>query len=71
MYQREGNKIIFTHTGVPKEFEGKGVGTALAKTALNFARDHNLEVVPLCPFIRSYIERHEEYRSLVKDPNFK
>jgi predicted GNAT family acetyltransferase len=71
LYQREGSLIIFTHTEVPKEFEGKGVGSALAKTALNYARDNDLKVLPLCPFIRSYIERHAEYQPLVTKARFK
>jgi predicted GNAT family acetyltransferase len=71
MYKREENKIIFTHTGVPDELEGKGVGSALAKTALNYARDNQLEVVPICPFMRAYIDRHEEYQHLVKDQKYK
>jgi predicted GNAT family acetyltransferase len=65
LYQREGSMIVFTHTGVPESMEGAGVGSALAKTALDYARDNHLLVLPLCPFIRSYIERHPEYQPLV------
>jgi predicted GNAT family acetyltransferase len=65
-YQRVGAEIVFTHTSVPSALEGRGVGSALAKTGLDFARDHNLEVVPLCPFVKAYIERKPEYQAIVK-----
>jgi predicted GNAT family acetyltransferase len=65
-YRRVGNQILFTDTHVPTELEGRGIGSALVKTGLNFARDHKLTVVPLCPFVKSYIERKPEYQSLVK-----
>lgn len=57
--------IIFTHTEVPEKSEGTGVGVRLASGALDYAREHGLRVVPLCPFIKAYIDRHSEYRDLV------
>jgi predicted GNAT family acetyltransferase len=65
-YRRVGDRIIFTHTGVPAALEGRGIASALAKSGLTYARDHGLEVVPLCPFIKGYIERKPEYQALVK-----
>ena len=50
-YQRDGNAIVFTHTEVPPELQGQGVGSALARGALDAARAEGAEVVPLCPFI--------------------
>lgn len=64
-YQRQGNRIVFTHTGVPAALEGRGIGGALARAGLEFARANDLQVVPLCPFVRSYIERKPEYQPLV------
>ncbi len=64
-YQMEGDTIVFTHTVVPPAIEGRGVGSKLIKAALDSARDRGLKVVPQCPFVRAYIERHPEYRSLV------
>jgi len=63
-YMLHGNNITFTHTEVPPAFEGKGVGSKLAKTALDYARDHEMKVNPLCPFVKQYIERHPEYKPL-------
>jgi hypothetical protein len=64
-YQRQGDQIIFTHTEVPAVLEGRGIGGALAKAGLEFAHANQLQVVPLCPFVRSYIERKPEYQPLV------
>lgn len=65
-YRRVGDQIIFTHTGVPAALEGRGIASALAKSGLTYARDHNLTVVPLCPFVKGYIERKPEYQALVQ-----
>lgn len=65
-YQLANERIIFTHTGVPTALEGKGIGGALAKAGLTYAETHNLGVVPLCPFVKAYIQRHPEYQPLVK-----
>lgn len=58
-------KIVFTHTVVPKAIEGRGVASKLIKVALDSARDRGLRVVPLCPFVKAYIERHPEYQGIV------
>ncbi|MGD9891782.1 MAG: GNAT family N-acetyltransferase [Dehalococcoidia bacterium] len=65
-YRREGERITYLHTEVPKALEGRGIGSALARAALDDARAHNLTVVPICPFVREYIRRHSEYESLVQ-----
>ena len=67
-YELEGKTITFTHTGVPKELGGKGVGTALVKAALDHARKNNLRVVPLCSFVAGYIKKNPEYADLVTAP---
>ncbi len=64
-YHRDGDKITFLHTGVPDDLEGRGVGSSLTRTALEDARTQNLNVVPECPFVAAYIQRHEEYHSLL------
>jgi len=59
------DKIYLTHTEVPKSLAGKGVGTAIVKSALEFVDKENLTLVPLCPFVALYIKRHPEWRRLV------
>lgn len=67
-YQREGDTIVFTHTRVPRAIEGRGVGSKLIRGALDAVRDEGLKVVPQCPFVAAYIERHPEYRALLRSP---
>lgn len=64
-YQREGDRIVFTHTQVPPAVEGRGVGGKLVRAALDSVRDQGLRVVPQCPFVRAWIDRHSEYRDLL------
>jgi len=64
-YILESGAIVFTHTIVPQEMEGRGVGSRIVKTGLDYARAEGLKVVPQCSFVRGFIERHEEYRDLV------
>lgn len=64
-YHRVGDNLDFTHTEVDDRYEGQGVGSRLIKAALDAARDNQRGVLPHCPFVRSYIERHTEYLELV------
>jgi predicted GNAT family acetyltransferase/glutaredoxin len=64
-YHRRGKRIAFTHTEVDESCEGRGFGSRLVAAALEDAGRKGLEVVPLCPFIAHYIERHPEYEALV------
>ncbi len=66
-YRRVGNRIAFLHTEVPEPLEGRGLAAKLAKTALDYAREHQLKVLPYCPYIATYIKRHPEYQSLVAE----
>jgi predicted GNAT family acetyltransferase len=64
-YTRRADSIVFTHTEVADAYEGHGVGSALARYALDAARSEAKRVVPLCPFIAGYLRRHDEYADLV------
>ena len=65
-YWPDGRTVTFTHTEVPPAFEGRGVGSALARAALDHARAEGLEVVPQCPFILAWVKRHRDYHDLVQ-----
>jgi uncharacterized protein len=65
-YSLSGRTITFVHTGVPPEMEGRGYGSQLARAGLEYAKREQLTVVPQCPFIRTYIERHPEYEELLE-----
>ena len=64
-YVRRGGRLIFVHTEIDARFEGRGLGSKLASKALDLARRAGEPVVPLCPFIASYIAKHPEYEDLV------
>lgn len=66
-YRLVDHGIILPHTVVPDAFEGRGVGSALAKAALGYAREQELKVIPLCPFIAAYITKHPEWHDLVHE----
>ncbi|WP_328466718.1 N-acetyltransferase [Actinoplanes sp. NBC_00393] len=64
-YQLTGNIIVFTHTEVTPAFEGSGAGSALARAGLDEARAKGRTVVPMCPFVSGWLDKHPEYESLV------
>jgi predicted GNAT family acetyltransferase len=57
--------IILPHTEVPKAFEGKGVASRLARYAMDYARTRGLKIIPTCPFMAGYIQKHPETHDLV------
>ena len=63
-YSEQNGVVAMTHTEVPPEFEGKGVGSQLVKGALEIVKNENKRVRPLCTFVAAYIKRHPEYESL-------
>ena len=65
-YKLDGSTIIFTHTDVPSELEGRGLGSKLVRAGLDYARAQGLSVVPLCSFVASYIQKKPEYQDLLK-----
>lgn len=64
-YRLRDKVITFTHTEVPHPLEGRGVGSKLAKWALDFSRGQGYRVIPQCPFIAKFIQRHAEYSDLI------
>lgn len=67
-YQLTDELIVFTHTEVHRVHEGKGVGSALARFALDDVRDHGgRRVLAICPFIKAWMLRHPDYADLLYD----
>ena len=64
-YIKTKDKIYLTHTEVPKELEGKGIGSQLVRLALEDIEKKDLTLIPLCPFVALYIKKHPEWRKLV------
>ena len=57
--------LLLIHTEVPTTLEGKGVAGAIVQKALQYAKDNNYKIVPLCPFVQSYLKRHKEWNDIV------
>ena len=64
-YQLKPGVITFTHTEVPHELEGAGVGSRLVRGALEAVRARGLKVVAQCPFVSAYIAKHAEFGDLL------
>jgi uncharacterized protein len=64
-YELLPDAIVFTHTEVPPQHEGGGIGSALIRFALGSARERGLKVVPVCPFFAAYIRKHADEQDLL------
>jgi predicted GNAT family acetyltransferase len=66
VYETDDSTIVFTHTEVADAFEGEGIGSTLAREALDAVRaEGRRDVVPRCPFIKEWIDRHPDYQDLL------
>jgi uncharacterized protein len=64
-YRMRDGAVAFTHTEVPVELEGQGIATRLIDGAVADVRRRGLKMVPLCGFVRHYVETHPETRDLL------
>jgi len=64
-YTLSGDVITFTHTEVPEALSGQGVGTRLARGALEQVRSRGLRVIAQCPFIAAFIRKNPEFADLL------
>lgn len=67
-YQRGPDRIDLLHTMVPPEDEGNGHGSSLVEAAFAYARGAQLKVVPTCPFVKGWLQKHEAEREITVDP---
>jgi predicted GNAT family acetyltransferase len=66
-YKKKGEIYNLYHTEVPPQFAGKGVGSALAKGTLEQIKAEGAKIIPSCPFVSVYLERHQEYAELIAE----
>ena len=66
-YQRDGDRIVLTHTEVPDAMSGQGVGSKLVAGVLDRIRSEDKKVVAQCEFVASFMRRHPGYQSLAAD----
>ena len=69
-YRFYKDDIALMHTDVPDKLGGKGIASALAVYALDWAKEHNKKIMVYCPFVASYLKKHPEYDYLV-DKNYR
>ena len=66
-YRLRSELIELVHTEINDEFEGRGLGSRLISFALDDARERELAVLPFCPFVTDYMQRHRQYVDLVPE----
>jgi predicted GNAT family acetyltransferase len=66
-YHMRADAIVFTHTEVDESMEGHGIGSDIARSALDDQHAKGTRVVVQCPFIKAYIERHPGYADLLAE----
>ncbi|MBT8220546.1 MAG: N-acetyltransferase [Bacteroidia bacterium] len=64
-YMAVGGKMFLNHTEIPRELEGQGIGSQLIKAVLEDVEKKGLILMPMCPFVAGYIQRHPEWKKLV------
>jgi predicted GNAT family acetyltransferase len=68
VYEGQGHTLSFVHTQIDDRFAGQGLASILIRQALDTVRARGVAVLPYCPFVRGFIERHPEYLDLVPQP---
>jgi predicted GNAT family acetyltransferase len=66
-YHARPGLIAFVHTEVDERLQGRGLADRLIRFALEDARTRGLAVLPFCPFVKAFIEKHREFEALVPD----
>lgn len=66
-YIEDGDTIVMTHVGVHPEHRGGGVAGRITQVAMEYAKQRNLRVIPMCSYVASYIRRNPQYIELTKN----
>lgn len=66
MYEKAGNALDIFEVMVPVESRGKNIAESLVKEALKFAKENNMQIIPTCPYVKKWFERHPEESSILK-----
>ena len=59
------NIMYLTHTEVPNALGGKGVGKNIVEQTLNYMKDNNYKLAPLCPFVAAFLKRNPDWQSIL------
>jgi hypothetical protein len=61
-YRIEDGRLVLPSVRVPPAVEGRGIASALTRAALDWAKEQDMEVVPLCPYVQAWLRRHPDHR---------
>ncbi|RAJ05299.1 hypothetical protein LX64_02456 [Chitinophaga skermanii] len=64
-YMMSGERMFLTHTEVPVSLEGQGVAAHMVEKVLQIIDERKLKLVPLCPYVASYLRKHPEWKRLL------
>lgn len=65
-YIKTGDKRIYlTHTEVPQDYGGQGIGSEIIRQVLEHIKADGWTLIPLCPFVAKYLQRHPQWKALV------
>jgi uncharacterized protein len=64
-FEERDGKIFLTHAEVPAAFQGRGVGDALVEKTMQWLEDNRIPLVPMCPFVVTYLKRHPEWQRIL------
>ena len=66
-YRWQNGVIVFMHTFVPDAGQGKGIAGKLAGFALEYVKEKDLKMKLYCPYMRTYVNKHPEYKEFIKE----
>jgi len=64
-FQLWDEKMALTHTEVPRELEGRGIGSAIIEKTLVYMEANGLKLIPLCPMVIAYLEKNPEWKRIL------
>jgi len=64
-YRMHGNTMMLVHTEVPPQLEGRGIASLLVRAAFEHAKQNGMDVLPVCSYVRTWVERHPEVGPLL------
>lgn len=64
-FRQDDEIMIIDHTEVTPEYEGQGIATKLVLTGVEYARENNFKILPLCPFAKDFLNKTDEYKDIL------